>query len=97
MAKYVWRVENDNGHGPYGSIRGLVGYHNSDRDKWPSVGDEGLPIGNEFLCGFQHKNQARNWFWGYWSDLRKQGFQLKRLRAKCVSYGVKQLTFKRTR
>lgn len=98
MAEYVWRVENENGEGPYtgrNCIEEMCNEHSDNLNKWPSPYCERLPIYGSWLCGFASKEQARKWFLGYWRMLRERGFRLKRIRAVDVNYGVKQVTFKR--
>jgi len=97
MAKYVWRVENKEGGGPYnrsGELDHMNDLHNSNLDKWPTPECEGIDDSNK-ICGFKTKKQARQWFWGFWTELRTNGFKLKRLRAKNVCYGEKQVVFQK--
>ena len=75
----VWRVENNDGCGPYQSsnedspLWAMCEEHNCDQRNHPSVSRS---YSQNYVCGFQTKNEALVWFDDWWDLLEQEGFDL---------------------
>jgi hypothetical protein len=97
----VYRVEDDEGGGPYrgdNHVDGMGSKH-TDSDH-PAPCDDGLPfLPPDYMnCGFASLSQFKAWFdqddrW----DLKVNGFRLRIFKADVVDHGEKQVMFHRGR
>jgi hypothetical protein len=102
---YVWRVENDNGEGPYNTewahVRELRDDHNGDpehpspfRDFDVDEYDAFCAAEDEAVFGFRTKELALKWFETWLERLEQHGFRLKRFRTdEVIAESDRQLVF----
>lgn len=101
----VYRYENEYGEGPYMAKQfpKMETTHSGNMTRWPTWSFDGLEypastFGEKWLwrSGFDSEAKAHQWFNGFETDLRKQGFKLKSFEAEEIHLGDsgKQLIFR---
>lgn len=102
MIKYIFRVENKEGIGPY---KGMFNYDTKWADKTHNDNDLQYPtpytefnesIQSDEYCAFNSYVQLKNWFSR--SEIEKMksyGYKVRRYRAKITRVGRKQIIIKK--
>ena len=94
----VYRIEGENGMGPYwdSPIREMGAKH-SKGNSHPNPTEEDLDISSSFFCGFPTLDPMKVWFKGWRSKMNKMGFRLKvyEIPHIHVQIGDKQLVFEK--
>lgn len=103
----VWRIENQNGEGPYRCTnvyqhQWVMTHHTEDYGRPSPMKDGELwyfwkthPKAHEFLFGFESIEQLKKWFWDYSElcKLRELGFRIALRPTDTVFYGKEQCIF----
>jgi hypothetical protein len=101
---YVFRVETENGEGPYTSdkyraIARPLGMKHTGCKLRPSPYTEDFSNFYNYHFGFSSIKLFREWFGDSWAELKKMGCRLKayRIDAEHVMCGSKQVCFRKER
>jgi hypothetical protein len=103
MSDWVWRVENDDGFGPYSNratwseTRPILCSHQGDYVNHPTPYTDSeigrIPEPQE-SCGFISEEQMRQWFTeDELKKLAELGFQVKQVQGTITAIGKKQVLF----
>lgn len=75
----VYRIENDNGVGPYCSARvmlTMLRQHNADRVNHPVGYVDGIDWSDDGVYGFDNIQKLRDWFRGFVAPLMREGYSI---------------------
>lgn len=92
----IYRIEHNDGIGPYFKQAGQWCEQNHCNDFHPSPEMEGLPLDYDYYCGFKNKKSLTKWFNSKeLKNLKELGFKLVKYKVhpKYVHVGKYQVIF----